>query len=97
MFMGVFVFMCVFLCVCINAGMPDCPSSDQSSTGMKKLTMPGMVRYQTKLRQSGIFWVQYQTEIIDAGILMPPLVSEVTDWYNAISRLLISKLCEEKN
>jgi hypothetical protein len=28
--------MCVFVCVFINAGMPDCPASDQSGTGMKK-------------------------------------------------------------
>jgi hypothetical protein len=35
-FVGVFV--CVFVCVCmfINVGMPDCPASDQSGTGMKK-------------------------------------------------------------
>ncbi len=53
--------------VCINAGMPDCPASDQSGTGLKKLTMPGIVRYRTKPRQSGIFLVRYRTEIIDAG------------------------------
>jgi hypothetical protein len=28
--------------------MPDCPASDQSGTGMKKLTMPGIVRYIVK-------------------------------------------------
>ncbi len=60
---------------CWNAGMPDCPASDQSSTGMKKLTMPGQVRYRTKPRQSGIFWVRYRTESIDAGMPMPELVS----------------------
>ncbi len=60
--------------VCINAGMPDCPASDQSGTGMKKLTMPGMVQYRTKSRQSGIFLVSYRTEIIDNGMLMPALV-----------------------
>jgi hypothetical protein len=33
--------------MCINAGMLDCPASDQSGTGMKKkLTMPGPVQYQ---------------------------------------------------
>jgi hypothetical protein len=37
--------MCV--CMCINAGMLDCPASDQSGTGMKKkITMPGPVQYQ---------------------------------------------------
>jgi hypothetical protein len=24
------------VCVCINAGMPDCPASDQSGTGMNR-------------------------------------------------------------
>jgi hypothetical protein len=61
---GVFVCVCVF--VCINAGMPNCPASDQSSTGLKKITMPGLVRYRTKPRQSGIFLVRYLTGIIDA-------------------------------
>jgi hypothetical protein len=73
------VFMCVFVCVCvfmcINAGMPNCPASDQSGTGRKKLTMPGLVRYRTKPRQSGIFLVRYRTGIIDAGMSMPALVS----------------------
>jgi hypothetical protein len=42
---------------------------------MKKLTMLGMVRHQTKLRQSGNFLVWYQAEIIDARMPMPALVS----------------------
>jgi hypothetical protein len=54
--------------MCINAGMPDCPASDQSGTGLKKLMMPGVVRYRTKPRQSGIFLVRYRTKIIDAGV-----------------------------
>jgi hypothetical protein len=83
------VFVCVF--VCINAGMPNCPASDQSGTGLKKLTMPGLVRYRTKPRQSGIFLVRYrtkprqsgiflvryQTGIIDARMPMPALVSSM--------------------
>jgi hypothetical protein len=83
MFVGVFVFMCVLVCVfvcvfvCINAGMPDCLASDQSGTGLKKLTMPGIVRYRTKPRQSGILLVRYRTEIIDAGMPMPALVSSM--------------------
>jgi hypothetical protein len=68
------VFMCVFVFVCINAGMPDCPASDQSGTEIKKLMMPGQFRYQTKPRQSGIFSVWYQTDYIDAGMPMPALV-----------------------
>jgi hypothetical protein len=65
---------CVFLCefVCINAGLPDCPASDQSGTGMKKLTIPGMVRFWTKPRQSGFFdpvpdW-NYWCGNADAGV-----------------------------
>jgi hypothetical protein len=54
--------------VCINAGMPHCLASDQSGTGLKKLTMSGLVRYPTKPRQFGIFLVRYRTGIIDAGI-----------------------------
>jgi hypothetical protein len=57
--------------------MPDCPASDQSGTGMKKLIMPGMIWYRTKPRQSGIFLVQYRTEIIDAGMPMLALVSSM--------------------
>jgi hypothetical protein len=68
---------CVFVCVCINAGMPNCPASDQSGTELKKLTMPGLVRYRTKPRQSGIFLVRYRTGIIDAGMPMPVLVSSM--------------------
>jgi hypothetical protein len=48
--------------------MPDCPASEQSGTRIKKPTMPGQDGYQTKPRQSGIFLVRYQTEIIDAGV-----------------------------
>ncbi len=65
---------CVFVFECINAGIPDCPASDQSGTRMKKLTMLGQVWYRTKQRQSGIFLVRYRTEIIDAGMPMPALV-----------------------
>jgi hypothetical protein len=44
----------------------------------KKLTMPELVRYRTKLMQSGIFFIPvYRTEIIDAGIPMPALISSM--------------------
>ncbi len=43
----------------------------------KKLTMPKPVRYWTKLTQSGIFLVRYQTIIRDAGMPMPALVSSM--------------------
>ncbi len=66
---------CVFVFVCINAGMPDSPASDQSGTGIKKLTMPGQVWYRIKPRQSSIFLVRYRTELSDAGMPMPALVS----------------------
>ncbi len=29
------------MCVCINAGMPDCPASDQSGTGMNRTNDAG--------------------------------------------------------
>jgi hypothetical protein len=32
---------CVFVFVCINAGMPDCPPSDQSGIGIKKTNDAG--------------------------------------------------------
>ncbi len=40
---GVFacVFGCVCMFVCINAGMPNCPASDQSGTGLKKTNYAG--------------------------------------------------------
>jgi hypothetical protein len=57
--------------------MPVCPASDQSGTGLEKLTLLGIVRYRTKPRQSGIFLVWYRTEIIDAGMPMPALVSSM--------------------
>jgi hypothetical protein len=57
-----------------NAGMPDCPASSHSGTGMKKLTVPEPVRYWTRLMQSGIFLFRYRTEIMDAVIPMPALV-----------------------
>ncbi len=60
-----------------NAGMPDRPASNQSGTGLKKLTMPEQVRYRTKLTQTGIFLVQYRTKIRDAGMPMPALVSSM--------------------
>ncbi len=66
---------CMFVFVCINAGMPDCPAFKQSGTRIKKLMMQGQVRYQTNPRQSGIFLVRYQTEIIDTRMPMPALVS----------------------
>ncbi len=37
--------------------------------------IPEQIRYRTKLAQSGIFLVQYQTKIRDAGMPMPALVS----------------------
>jgi hypothetical protein len=64
----------VYMCVCINAEMPDCLASDQSGTRMKKQTLPGLVQIRTKPTQSGIYLVKYQTEIMDAGMPMSALV-----------------------
>jgi hypothetical protein len=52
---------------CRNAGLQ---TSDHSSTGIKKITIPRQVRYRT-----WHFLVRYWTEIIDAGMPMPALVS----------------------
>ncbi len=40
----------------------------------KKLNMPELLRYRTKPMQSGIFLVQYRTELVDAGMPMPALI-----------------------
>ncbi len=37
----VFVCVFVFVFVCLNAGMPDCPESDQSGTGMNSTNDAG--------------------------------------------------------
>jgi hypothetical protein len=58
--------------------MPDRPASSQSGTGLKKkITIPEQVQYRTKLTQSGIFLVRYQTKIRDAVMPMPALVSSM--------------------
>jgi hypothetical protein len=44
---------------------------------MKQLTMPEQVQFRTKLTQSGIFLVRYQTKIRDAGMPMPALLSSM--------------------
>ncbi len=59
--------MCV--CVCINAGMPDCLASDQSNTGMNRTNDAGT--------GPGIFLVRYRTKILDAGMPMLALVSSM--------------------
>jgi hypothetical protein len=45
--------------------MSDCPGSDQSGTGMKKLTMPGPIRNWTEPTPSCIFFGPDRTEITD--------------------------------
>jgi hypothetical protein len=87
------VFVSVFVFVCINAGMPDCPASDQSGTGIKKtkkLTMPGQVRYRTKPRHSGIFLVRYRTEIIDAGVSFLDADAQLCLWVRCIIQYNVS-------
>jgi hypothetical protein len=58
--------------ICIE--MPECRTVWQPVSPVpdgKKLTMPELVRYRTKLTQSGIFLVCYRTKIRDAGMPMP--------------------------
>ncbi len=69
------VFLCVFVVVFINAGMPDCPSSDQSGTGIKKTNDAGTGPVPDQGKAVRHFLVRYRTEIIDAGMPMPALVS----------------------
>jgi hypothetical protein len=77
LYLYLYLYVHVHVHICRNAGMLDCPASGQSGTGLKKLTMPEQVRYRTKLTQSGIFLVWYQTKIRDAGMPMPAVVSSM--------------------
>jgi hypothetical protein len=36
--------------------------------------MPELVRYRNNVTQSGIFFIRYRTELMDAGMPMPALV-----------------------
>jgi hypothetical protein len=88
-FVGVFVFMCVFVCkfgcvfmcmfmfVCINARMPDFPASDQPRTGMIKTNSTGTDPVPDQADAVQHFLVRYRTEIMDAGMPMPALVSSM--------------------
>jgi hypothetical protein len=73
--------------ICRNAGMLDYLASDQSCTGLKKLTMAELVRYWTKKIQFGMFLVQYGTKVWDAGMPMPALVSSMLMPSYAIGRI----------
>ncbi len=79
MLLSVCVCMCVCVCVClcINARMPDSQASYQSSTRMKKTNDAGT---NLVLDQADIvrhFFGPYWTEIMDAGMPMPELVSSM--------------------
>jgi hypothetical protein len=71
---GVCVCEGVFVFVCINAGMTDCPASDQSGTGIEKTNDAGTGPVPDQTKAVGFFWVRYQAEIIDAGMPMLALV-----------------------
>jgi hypothetical protein len=73
------VFVCMFVCVfvCINAGMPDCPASDQFGTGLKKTNDAGKSQVPDQAKAVRHLLVPYRTEIIDAGMPMPALVSSM--------------------
>jgi hypothetical protein len=61
--------------MCLNAGMLDCPASDLSGNRMKKTNDvgTGLVLDQTDAVRHLL--VQYRTKVMDAGMLMPALVS----------------------
>jgi hypothetical protein len=64
----------------IRFKMPECRTVRHPVSPVperKKLTVPEPVRYRTKLMQSRIFLFWYRTEIMDAGIPMPALVSSM--------------------
>ncbi len=86
---------CMFVFVCINAGMPDCPASDQFGTAMKKLTMPGQVRYRTKPDRHFLGPVpdrNYWCRNADAGISF--LDADAQLWYLArLVSMIISASC----
>jgi hypothetical protein len=58
------VYECVFVFLCINAGMLDCPASDQSSTVMKKANDAGTGLVPDQAKAVRHFSVQYRTEIL---------------------------------
>ncbi len=68
---------CVCVCMCISAGIPDCPASDQSGTGMKKSNNAGTYPVLDKADAFQHTLVRYRTEIMDAGMPMPALVSSM--------------------
>jgi hypothetical protein len=55
----------VYTVVLFYAGLPDCPASDQSGTGMEKMLMPEAARY----GNNGTI-VRYRTEKPEAGTSM---------------------------
>ncbi len=67
--------MFVFVFVCINAGMPDCLASELSGIGIKKTNDAGTGLVPDQAKAVWYFLVWYRTEIIDAGMPMPALVS----------------------
>jgi hypothetical protein len=74
---------CLCACVCcmyIYMEMLECWTVRHSVSPVREwteLTMPGQVRYRTKLTQSCIVLVRYRTKILDAGMPMPALVSSM--------------------
>ncbi len=91
------VCVCVYMSVCMSVCVRMCVLVYKCQTvwhsispvpEWKKLTIPGLDRCQTKPTQSGTFLVRYWTEITDAGMPMPALVSSmpmpnyVHRWYH---------------
>ncbi len=73
-------FMSMSMSIDIYIEMPICRTVQHPVSPVpdwKKLMMPKPVRYRTKLTQSGIFLVRYQTKIRDARMPMPALVSSM--------------------
>jgi hypothetical protein len=54
----------------LNAGTRQCPASDHTGTGMKKIPMPGPARCWNKGTQSNTVVFRYRTELLDTGMPM---------------------------
>ncbi len=74
------MFMSMSMSIDLYIEMPECRTVRHSVSPVpdwKKLMMLKPVGYWTKLMQSSIFLVWYQTKIRDAGMPMPALVSSM--------------------
>ncbi len=60
----------------LNAGMPDCPASDQSGPEWTKIPTPEPFRYRNKGAQSGtiMLWYQLRDQMLECWCRCPAMV-----------------------